>query len=790
MILITNAPIVSVMVPVTLRWAKRVGIPKEQLLMPLSYATILGKFRLKICCYLCMELNPFPHFYPYMLCVCFFSGGTCTLVGTSTNLVVSGLLQEQYPDEETGNIGLFDLAIYGVPNAMIGIAYMMVFAPLLLPNGRGASKKDDLLLGATVKPWSPAAGRTYKRSGLGNSAGIFLANVRRAATGNMHRAVSSDFVISAGDELYFTASVEDFGEFCEKHALEIITTDKNLDPGPQNIDIGSSPDELWMQRATDAPLDQLRQIRHMSDQIEGREEVGPGARPTQLLVALDETEQIVLLGVDCEDVPGLLKHISVGISEQGFNVRHSEARVFDNRSLSVWRCESIDKSKHPQLSDLDDLWRVVYQSLKESDRALVSKKSGSRVVRAYVTKKSRLIGKKPIDVDFRQKYKAPLIAYQKKGENTSFDAVLDVGDLLVLHTIEGSPLLTRPPEDFYQVLQSSNSTKSDDIEVDLDGYKEAWTDFKVVSDEEGLESSSMPKGEFLTAFTILPGSVIVGQTLSSLGYDKLPGVVVISVERPAGDKGNFIVSEEETMQVGDIVWYSGSAKAIADLQRLKGFAFYRNSDDTQSSAVAPLSERRLVQAVIAHGSPLVGQTVKDTHFRSVYGGVVLAIQRGSDRVHEHPANVKLKTGDVLLVEAGSSFAKKHEANYRTFALLSEVENSAPPRPRLFLFCVFLIIASLAVASINLRSLLITSSIAGIVMVSLGVLSQQEARDSLQWDLYFTVAAAFGVGNAMQNSGVAEAVAMFLVRIGVGLGIGGKSCWNVLWNEFCLCLKSI
>jgi di/tricarboxylate transporter len=56
---LNNTPIVVVMIPLVLRWAKRIGVPKQQLLMPLSYATILG--------------------------------GTCTLVGTSTNLVVSGL---------------------------------------------------------------------------------------------------------------------------------------------------------------------------------------------------------------------------------------------------------------------------------------------------------------------------------------------------------------------------------------------------------------------------------------------------------------------------------------------------------------------------------------------------------------------------------------------------------------------------------------------------------------------------------------------------------------------------
>jgi Na+/H+ antiporter NhaD/arsenite permease-like protein len=168
---LNNTPIVAVMIPPTLCWAKNIGVQPQELLIPLPYATILG--------------------------------GTCTLMGTSTNLVVSGLLDKDYPDSESANIGLFDMAIYGVPDALIGLAYMLIFAPFLLPQGgtTTGADVDDLLLGARVTPWSPAANRTVMRSGLGNSGGIYLVNVRRAATGKIHRGVSKDFVILVGDEL-------------------------------------------------------------------------------------------------------------------------------------------------------------------------------------------------------------------------------------------------------------------------------------------------------------------------------------------------------------------------------------------------------------------------------------------------------------------------------------------------------------------------------------------------------------------------------------------------------------
>jgi hypothetical protein len=83
------------------------------------------------------------------------------------------------------------------------------------------------------------------------------------------------------------------------------------------------------------------------------------------------------------------------------------------------------------------------------------KKSGTRVVRAVVTKVSSLIGKKPGSVKFRDTYKAAIVAYQKHGKNVSMNSVFEEGDLLVLQVLEGSPLLTKPPPDFYKTVNRS-----------------------------------------------------------------------------------------------------------------------------------------------------------------------------------------------------------------------------------------------------------------------------------------------------------------------------------------------
>lgn len=198
---LNNTPVVAVMIPIVQRWGKNVGVSPQQLLIPLSFASILG--------------------------------GTCTLIGTSTNLVVVGLLKDRYPEEDISNIGLFDLGQYGVPVAIAGLAYILVASPFLLPGGKTRQSgeqpledaEDEILLGARLKQWSPAAGRSVKRSGLRDTGGLYLVSVHRAATGNVHRAVGQDFVLNVGDILYFTGLVEEFGHFCEEHGLEVVTNE-------------------------------------------------------------------------------------------------------------------------------------------------------------------------------------------------------------------------------------------------------------------------------------------------------------------------------------------------------------------------------------------------------------------------------------------------------------------------------------------------------------------------------------------------------------------------------------
>ena len=106
---LNNTPLVAVMMPYVSSWGKKHQIAASKLLIPLSYAAILG--------------------------------GTATLIGTSTNLIVNGMVADQILFPNFKSLGIFDFAWVGIPMTILGIIYLLIFANKLLPNNEDSLEK-------------------------------------------------------------------------------------------------------------------------------------------------------------------------------------------------------------------------------------------------------------------------------------------------------------------------------------------------------------------------------------------------------------------------------------------------------------------------------------------------------------------------------------------------------------------------------------------------------------------------------------------------------------------------
>jgi di/tricarboxylate transporter len=169
-----NTPVVALMVPAIRGWARKHRLSVSKLLMPMNCAVVLG--------------------------------GLCTLIGTSTNVVVSGLVADR-----TGHgLGMFDISWLGVPLLVIGIGYLVVASRTLLVDRRPAmSDSDDprqYSLEMLVEPGSPLVGTTIERAGLRGLDGLFLMEIDR--NGHVIAAVAPSERLEAGDRLVFVGVVD------------------------------------------------------------------------------------------------------------------------------------------------------------------------------------------------------------------------------------------------------------------------------------------------------------------------------------------------------------------------------------------------------------------------------------------------------------------------------------------------------------------------------------------------------------------------------------------------------
>ena len=188
---LNNTPVVALFVPAVQDWAKRHRLSVSRLLMPLSYAAI--------------------------------AGGTCTLIGTSTNLVLNGLLISQ---TGAASLGMFDLAWIGIPVVLLTLLHVTVIGSGLLPERTPAVTRfadaREYTVEMLVEPGSPIDGRSIQEAGLRHLPGLYLTEIER--DGQSMPAVPPTERLRGNDRLVFAGIVESIVDLQKIRGLKPATT--------------------------------------------------------------------------------------------------------------------------------------------------------------------------------------------------------------------------------------------------------------------------------------------------------------------------------------------------------------------------------------------------------------------------------------------------------------------------------------------------------------------------------------------------------------------------------------
>lgn len=267
---------------------------------------------------------------------------------------------------------------------------------------------------------------------------------------------------------------------------------------------------------------------------------------------------------------------------------------------------------------------------------------------------------------------------------------------------------------------------------------------------------------------VAAASPLVGRTIEEAGLRTLGDAFLAHVRR-----GDRVVpaSPEEVLEPRDVLTFVGAPSILEELLQRDGLERTVRSVD-MGEALRPVIDLVLYEAVVAPRSRLVGRSLRESDFREQYGGVVLAIQRQGGVIEGSLGRTPLRAGDLLLIEARPGFDGQYGRSREDFALVVPVDRRPGPASRRAPAALALLVGMVVAAATGLLPLATAAFSAALAMILAGCLSASHARRSIDFSVLLVIAAALGIGRAVETTGLAGAMAAFVTTSAGEFGLIG------------------
>lgn len=273
--------------------------------------------------------------------------------------------------------------------------------------------------------------------------------------------------------------------------------------------------------------------------------------------------------------------------------------------------------------------------------------------------------------------------------------------------------------------------------------------------------------EYSVEMQVIPGSPLSGKTIVEAGLRNLQSSYLAEIER--GGHTLSAVAPDTPLQDHDRLVFIGAPEGARELRRINGLK--AANGDVQKLKIAN-HQRHLVEVVLGPDFPALGQTIKESGFRTHFKAVILSVSRRGSRVPGKLGQITLEIGDTLLLEAGPSFVEQYRFR-RDFLLVSVLNDSTPPDFRKAPVALGLLALLVLSAATGLLSILEAALLAAGGMLITRCITASHARRAVDLSVLVVIAAAFALGAAIRETGAADGIAQLL------LGTGNLSPWVAL-----------
>lgn len=266
---------------------------------------------------------------------------------------------------------------------------------------------------------------------------------------------------------------------------------------------------------------------------------------------------------------------------------------------------------------------------------------------------------------------------------------------------------------------------------------------------------------YAVSMRVSDNSSVAGKSIAEAGLRDLRYSYLSEIQ----SHGRIIpaVSPSEIVQERDILVFMGPPEAVSELREIPGL---EPAEADVYKLRKTYGSRSLIEAVVAATSNLVGKTVKQSNFRTTYGGAILAISRNGEEVNGKVGSITLMQGDTLLIESSPDFMKRH--NYgRDFLLLANLDGTTLPdtakaKTTLALLAVFVLVVFQDLLPISSASLGLTCA-----LVLTKCISLDNAQKSVDLRLLAAIGSSLALGLAIQKTGLANAAADGIISLADG-----------------------
>lgn len=239
---------------------------------------------------------------------------------------------------------------------------------------------------------------------------------------------------------------------------------------------------------------------------------------------------------------------------------------------------------------------------------------------------------------------------------------------------------------------------------------------------------------------------LIGKSVEENHLRNLPELFLIEIARD----GKLItpVTPEMVIQAGDKLIFSGNIQHVGNLNHIKGLTLFAESNG--------LLRENLTEVIISNRAQIIGQTIKALGFRALFDAAVVAIRRDGESLSGKLGEIKLQSGDFLLLATGPDFMQRHNLT-KNFFILSEkkMETKLSRRQDWITLGGFLLTVALAATSVLNLATGLLFFIA--ILVIAGVTSNNEIKRNIPLNLIVVIVGALSLATALEKSGVIEQI---------------------------------